>query len=59
MFSEVRFLVLWVVAVWSMLDIETPRDFGGIFNHTQKDILLDFKYSQINPRGKVLQSVEC
>lgn len=28
------------------------------FYHTQKDILLDFKYSQINPRGKVLQSVE-
>ena len=23
-FSKVRFLVLWVVAVWSLLNIETP-----------------------------------
>lgn len=30
-FSKVRFLVLWVVAVWSLLNIETPWDFGGIF----------------------------
>lgn len=34
------------------------RDFF-LKNHTQKDILLGFKYSEINPRGKVLQSVEC
>lgn len=58
-FSKVRFLVLWAVAVWGKLNRGAPWDFAGIFITLRRTFGLDSKYSQINPRCGVLQSVEC